>query len=725
MTNHRPMARSWRTAVAMPMLIVAGVACGPPVSSAPPSDETTGAVEAPTTSGVLHDVGVAGRDLPATGGDPTPDPDGVPEHIVQFDAVACGRGGRPCLFEQARITIGFHGRLVADLDQDGDLDAMAADPLGQWIARASAPWTFGVTDLGAHWPTGAVFDGDGDGDRDLVFVSLDELMIVRARGSGYAEPERWPAGRRNYGAVRADLDGDGRDELLFVDAENDAVAVLRAFTSAGPELAWIAVGANPLDVAPVDLDADDAIDLVVASANADAIEILRGDGRSGFEPWATIPAGASPRSIAVADLDADAQLDLVSANYEDETLTIALGDAGTWTPTTIAAPCPAPRQVVALALQDGLVDLVVRCDEGGSLHLLAGVGDGTFVAGGSYAADVEDMSIVDLDDGDAPVLLVSHDDPPVVVLRDHDLRPVVGYPGRGRGEVIDGALYVTGADSRRIALGNDGARLVPAMQPVDPSFAADLDGDGVVDIVGRHEGVVAVLPGTGDGGFGPPVTSGVLAQDVVPAQLDDDPFPDAISRLDPVCTAMYGDGGLGFVARALEVDCGSARLGDADGDGRTDVFDVVDDVAQISTIEDGELVPWISGPAPAMSPMFVGDLDRDGVPDVAARRGCCRLFVWSSLSDAGLGEPSWQLVLPEQELDALALEDVDGDGVRELVTRTYELWVIRPEGAEWIARRLSESSCEWTVREDVDGDGVQDLLRPFHDGLAGCTSVPR
>lgn len=723
MTNGSRIVR--RSRVLAPTLVVAGVACGPPLAITPPSDEATGGASG-STSGARLDVGVVddGRDLPATGGDPTPDPDGAPEYVVRFDDSACGRAGRPCLVEQARIVTGFYGRLVADLDDDGDMDVIAADASGQWIALATRPWEFGVTDLGLHWPTGVLFDGEGDGDRDLVFVSQDELKIVRARASGYAEPERWTVGGRNYGASRADLDADGRDEVLFVDAENDAVAVLRAFTPAGPEISWLPVGDNPLDVVAADLDDDGMLDLAVASANADAIELLRGEGRSVFSPWATIPTGASPRSVAVADLDDDGDLDLVSADYEGESLTVALADAGAWTTTTVASPRPEPRQVVVVALEDGIDDLVVRSEWSEALDSLVGVGDGTFVAGGSIEGEWETMSVVSLADGE-PALLAAADDAPVLALRGHDLHPLVGYPGRGRGEVIDGALYVVGSDSRRVELvEGGGSRLVPTAQPIDPSFAADLDADGVVDIVGRREGMVSVLRGEGSGTFAPPTTSRVLAQEVTAAHLDDDAFPDAIARLDPGCTALYGDGAMGFVPRTLDVDCASARLGDADGDGRTDVFEIVDDEARISTIEDGVLVPWISGPAPAMTPMFVGDIDRDGVPDVAARRGCCRLFVWSELSDAGMGDP-WQLVMPEEEQDGLALEDVDGDGLFELVTRAFDLRVIAEMDDEWVATRWSESGCEWTARHDVDGDGVMDLLRPYHDGLAGCSSAPQ
>lgn len=645
-----------------------------------------------------------------------------------WDETSCGDAERPCLIDGARVDLGFYAHATVDIDGDTNVDAVGVTTLGQWTARASAPWTFGTRELGyGNTRGGVLFDVDTDGDLDIVRLLESALLVGRYESDTFLDAERWPVGDRNYAPSMADVDGDGALDLLFVDADGDQVVVVFSILpGVGPQLMVLPTGDNPLDVDAADLDGDGRIDLVVASANIDALEVLRGLGDGLFAPWTAVPTGDSPRSSAIADFDGDGDLDLASANHDDDTLTIALAQAGDWTPTSIVAPCPQPRDIVAVALEDGLVDLVVRSAEVDELYALAGGGDGTFTSTGSLAGEWDTMSVVDIEgDGDVAVL-VSGTNLPTVALQGHDLQIVGGYPGVGLGVVSDGDLYVLGESDRVVWDVADGAGplLVPSTNPVLPWIVSDLDDDGAMDLVGKYDGKFAALPSDGAVGFGAAVLTQVPAAAIIAARLDDDAWPDFIA-VDPAgCVALHGDGAFGFVARPLAVDCLAARFGDANGDERTDVLEVDDGVLRISTIDRGVLVPWISGDAADMTAALVGDIDGDGVPDVAARRGCCRLFVWSGLSDAGMGEP-WQLILPEDRLDTIALEDLDGDDRPELVSRDQNLWVIAHDDDDtWLGTRWSTSACEWTSRHDLDGDGVMDLLRGHADGIIACTSTP-
>lgn len=720
-----PTSVGARTRVGVVASAFALPACGPAVGVPTGTDDASSDGVGSSTV-PRHDLGDP-ADVPTTAADTTTGPPPPPEEVVVFDE-ECGRAGQPCQFDERYIDVGFFADAILDLDGDGLMDAAAATTTGQWIARAWSPWSFGVVTFSlGSWSGGAVTDVDADGDLDLVRFGESSVSVLRGEGGGFLEPEEWPLGERNNSPTTADLDNDGRAEVVFVDADTDQLGIIRSIPAASaPEVTWYPAGINPLDLAAADLDGDGNVDLAIASPNDDTMVVLRGLGDGTLEAWTTIPTGNSPRSIAIADLDATGSLDLVTADHDDSTLTIALATADDWAPSVIDAPCAEPREIVAAALDDAIVDLVVRPDKGDQLLALRGLGDGTFEAASMLPGNWQTISVVDIEGDGAVEVLASDADPPVIALQGEDLHMVRGYPGIGAGVVEGGDLFVLGISDRvvRSVATGAGPHVIPSAHPVRPHLVADVDDDGVMDVVGIYDGNVALLPGNGVDGFDEPVLLSVPAETIIAARLDDDAWPDYIARDGTQCVAMHGGGAFGFDTLPLDVDCDATRFGDADGDGLTDVLEIVDGVARISRIEGGGLEQWISGDALQMTAALVGDIDGDGAPDVAARHGCCDLVVWSELSDSGMGDPR-QLVFPFDRLETIALEDLDADGLDELVTRGNGLWIVAREGDGWVGSKVSTSDCEWTSRHDINEDGVMDLLGVGGDGIAACVSAGR
>ncbi len=287
------------------------------------------------------------------------------------------------------------------------------------------------------------------------------------------------------------------------------------------------VGSHPADLATGDLNGDGLPDIAVAVAGSDsaaadgAVAVLLATGNGRFAPSARVPAGDAPRSIALGDLNGDGALDVVTAG--------AVDSAGSTT---------------------------------GSVAVLLGRGDGTFVLEGAYpVADVpRDVAVGDL-------------------------------TGDGAADVLTG-----GALGPALLAGDGTGGLLPETRlPADGECSSvvveDFDRDGHLDVAATryewddYEGF-AVLLSDGAGGFLPQqVYQGYLEPNsIATGDLNGDRLPDLVSleSLDGtgVVQGYLGDG-LGVLVRAsrthvdprLRRSFGFAGLaaGDLSGDGYADV----------------------------------------------------------------------------------------------------------------------------------------------------------
>jgi hypothetical protein len=347
-----------------------------------------------------------------------------------------------------------------------------------------------------------------------------------------------------------------------------------------------------------DVDGDGHPDAILSGFRLEAgdsvILLLAGDGQGGFTARSTTAVSSlfsgdslwPPSALAVGDLDADGRADL--AAYVG------------------ARPYP-----------DNLTT------EGAILTLL-GNGDGTFRAGERFPTG-RDSSLMYLGVRVLAVADLNHDGHADLAARSGSAPAVQVRLGRGDG-----------------TLGPPAEHAVP--YPVDAIAAADLDGDGAVDLAVALNGdpifagvppAVAVLLGNGDGTFRAPVESAGMPypQDIAAADVDEDGRMDLAvigwwswaSHAIPNVSVLLGNGDGTFQA-PLPVEqepwsfTWSLAVSDLDADGHLDLA-VGDDERGLELFlgrGDGTFAPFEHPVAGGAGLVAAADLDGDGRVDLVA-----------------------------------------------------------------------------------------------------------
>jgi hypothetical protein len=270
----------------------------------------------------------------------------------------------------------------------------------------------------------------------------------------------------------------------------------RCLLSLTPGLSY-SVGSEPQAVVAADFNNDGRLDLATANTGDNTVSVLLGDGQGGFG-WANISAtGDNPVSLAVGDFNDDGTLDLAAADGAARGVNVMFGNGD----GTFRAPTHIPvgfsehgqRGPGSLATGDfngdGRMDLVVTSNyrpdyysyPQGLADVLLAVGDGSFRAPRTYWAYNRAL-------GAAVVTDFNADGFQDLVTEMPDYSAVIVLLGDGQGNV--GNYEWAGPVA---AIGGN------------PTAAADLNGDGNIDLVsapGPREGYNAVGIILGDGNDG-------------------------------------------------------------------------------------------------------------------------------------------------------------------------------------------------------------------------------
>ncbi len=188
-------------------------------------------------------------------------------------------------------------------------------------------FVFGSTYL-VWWAPRGIFAADLDGDADLDIVTANELSgdvsVLFNNGDGtFADCSNYPAGGDSLRSVfAADFDGDGDLDLATANRHSNDISVLLNDgdgTFAPPSV--YAVGSGPLGVFAADLDGDGDLDLAAANGGASGgsvdttVSILLNNGDGTFADHSVFPVDRGPQSVIAADLDGDADLDLATPSW--------------------------------------------------------------------------------------------------------------------------------------------------------------------------------------------------------------------------------------------------------------------------------------------------------------------------------------------------------------------------------------------------------------------------
>lgn len=342
--------------------------------------------------------------------------------------------------------------------------------------------------------------------------------------------------------VAADLNGDGRLDLAGSGLNSAAVMLNNGNGTFQPKVQYPVAGQTQ-DVAAGDFNSDGRMDLVVTINTLQiSLSLLLGNGDGTFNAAINFPntSGFDSPDVAATDLNNDGKLDVVIMHsiacftapcIAAETITVMLGNGdGTFQTRELAAPQHMHAMAAGDFNRDGIKDLAIG-SENTKLHILLGVGDGTFlrqpemtlIPGGDLFSACNDVDVADFN-------------------RD-TIQDLVVPLGNGNGNVVllgngDGTFR----QSFRITENAVNSPLNLAV--------ADFNLDGLQDIARAMGdgsfGLMEIANGNGDGTFqapvrylAPPPTSSLGGIFITASDFNGDGKPDVALLVGGASAALY------------------------------------------------------------------------------------------------------------------------------------------------------------------------------------------
>jgi hypothetical protein len=606
----------------------------------------------------------------------------------------------------------------------------------------------------------AVGDFNGDGIPDLAVAGGNAngtVSVLLGKGDGTFLPAvNYPAGNGTVSVAVADFNGDGKQDLAVANQgtypfANGSVNILLGQGDGTflPAQSFPA-GKGPIFVAVGDFNGDGVPDLTVvnygdAFGNGKGVSVLLGKGDGTFLPAQSYAAGSDPRSVAVADLNGDGKQDLAVADYfGGVSVLLGKGDGTFLTATGYAAGTHPWSVAVGDFNADGIPDLAVAnygtypYYTDGSVSILLGQGDGTFLTAKSYPAGIAPKSVAVGDfNGDGKQDLAVAD------IGDNYAKGqgVSVLLGQGDGSFLTAKTYVAWVDPYSVAVG-------------------DFNGDGKQDLaVANHgefpytNGNVSVLLGQGDGTFPstPAFPAGTNPWSVAVGDFNGDGIPDlAVANENSDNVSVLLGKGDGTFLPAQTFDAGthprSVAVGDFNADGKLDLavagygryldyygnYHNFDETVRVLLGKgDGTFQPavnYAAGKEPTS--VAVGDFNGDGKQDLAVAN------YYSSGVSVLLGKGDGTF-LPAQAFPAgtkpwsVAVGDFNGDGILDLAVANYTAYgngtvsvlLGKGDGSFLPAVNYTVGAYPISVAVgDFNGDGFLDLA-VANQGINGAGSV--
>jgi hypothetical protein len=290
-------------------------------------------------------------------------------------------------------------------------------------------------------------------------------------------------------------------------------------------------------------------------------------------------------------------------------------------------------------------------------------------------------------------------------------------------------------------------------------IAADLNGDGILDLAATGNNAVGVMLGNGDGTFRPKVNfaAGGQTQDLAAGDFNGDGRVDLVVSLNDISfslSLLTGNGNgtfnapVNFDNTGAQEDSPAVVATDLDNDGRLDVVLAhaigcfVSPCVAARTITvmlgfgDGTFqLPFDIEVGTGMSRIAVGDFNRDGIKDLGIAGDNSRVYTLLGVGNGTfLQQPTITLTADTLFVDGTDIDiaDLNGDTIQDLVvaipgngSRTAIL-LGNGDGTFQPARILTEPRLrvpQYQVIGDFNRDGSQDLALALANGTEGLFEI--
>lgn len=662
--------------------------------------------------------------------------------------------------------MGAHSVASADFDRDGRIDILAASREDGRIVWHRNVGNLNFRPIELAMAGGAYMaipvDLDRDGFTDVLVAAVGALAPSAATTDESATEQTVdPASgggalfwlRNNLGtkvlqftrfdidvgldypvAVHAiDIDNDGDIDVLATTRDGNQVLLYENNSAAGiPTFTRRVIDgelSGAVFVTTGDIDGDGKIDILAAGENNNQIAWYRnnGDRPATFERR-FIRNGPVPdprldyaKTIAVGDIDGDGDLDIVFGSenenlvgwYENQ------GRGASFVEHVLTTSADHVKQVKLADIdRDGDLDILVASSDDNTVALFENRGGrpATFVrkviTNAAYGA--RSVHAADFDrDGDIDVVVASRQDNRIV-------------------------LHVNGSIHRSAIL--EGERVVNTYRQTRAVAAADIDGDGLMDIVSTANEIVAWHRNVGGS---PPNFESVIIDTsftggrwVATGDIDNDGDIDIVAadrgtnRIVLYENQLRQTGAPSFVPRVVTDTANRVRdvnVADIDGDGDLDLYSASDGDDTIAWYEnvDGKGRSWVKHIVtqnvsyPRSS--FAADLDRDGRLDLmSASARDNRVTIFRQISPRTFQQET--IYANANGAQFIHAADIDKDGDTDIIVSSERdntvSWFanrgLDPNTNRLVFQRYVVSDAAYGVHAaigaDVDGDGDIDIV---------------